>query len=134
MQVQGTESSVSKYARYSSPLDCALQTIRSEGVGCFFFPNLNSNPLLSLNEPIVFPLFQLKGIFRGGYTTLLRESTGNATFFTIYELSRYHMRKRLDSSSSTLGQKPKLLIEAGVDIISGGLAGMSVSIHQTPSS
>ncbi|KAH7659645.1 Mitochondrial carnitine-acylcarnitine carrier protein [Dioscorea alata] len=105
MQVQGTESSVSKYARYSGPLDCALKTIRSEG---------------------------LKGIFRGGYTTLLRESTGNATFFTIYEFSRYQMRKRLDSSSSTLGQKPKMLIEAGVDIIGGGLAGMSFWLAVLP--
>ncbi|KAM0943757.1 putative mitochondrial carrier domain superfamily [Dioscorea sansibarensis] len=105
MQVQGTESSVSKFARYSGPLDCALKTLRSEG---------------------------LKGIFRGGYTTFLRESTGNATFFTTYEFSRYYMRKQLDSSSSTLGQKPKMLIEAGVDIISGGLAGMSFWLAVLP--
>ncbi|KAJ0966201.1 hypothetical protein J5N97_027339 [Dioscorea zingiberensis] len=60
MQVQGKESSGSMYARYSGPSDCALKTLKSEG---------------------------LKGIFRGGYTTLLRESIGNATFFTTYEFT-----------------------------------------------
>ncbi|XP_037492448.1 mitochondrial arginine transporter BAC1 isoform X1 [Jatropha curcas] len=32
MQVQGTGSLVPKLSRYSGPLDCALQTVKSEGV------------------------------------------------------------------------------------------------------
>lgn len=32
MQVQGTDSVVPKSSGYSGPLDCALKTIKSEGV------------------------------------------------------------------------------------------------------
>lgn len=31
MQIQGTDSLVPKFSRYSSPLDCALQTVKNEG-------------------------------------------------------------------------------------------------------
>ncbi|KAI5570690.1 hypothetical protein POPTR_011G056000v4 [Populus trichocarpa] len=58
MQIQGTDSLVPKFSRYSSPLDCALQTMKNEGV---------------------------TGIFRGGFTTLLRESIGSAVFFSVYD-------------------------------------------------
>uniref|UniRef100_A0A2P2K5Z8 Uncharacterized protein n=2 Tax=Rhizophora mucronata TaxID=61149 RepID=A0A2P2K5Z8_RHIMU len=32
MQVQGTDSLVPRFSRYSNPVDCALQTIKNEGV------------------------------------------------------------------------------------------------------
>uniref|UniRef100_A0A6N2KKR1 Uncharacterized protein n=1 Tax=Salix viminalis TaxID=40686 RepID=A0A6N2KKR1_SALVM len=32
LQIQGTDSLVPKFSRYSSPLDCALQTVKNEGV------------------------------------------------------------------------------------------------------
>lgn len=68
MQVQGSESLNTKHITYKSPLDCALRTVKAEG---------------------------LSGIFRGGVATLLRESIGNSFFFTTYEYVRYHMRSRL---------------------------------------
>lgn len=74
---------------------------------------------------------QIKGIFRGGFTTLLRESIGNAVFFSTYEFSRHYMHLRLDSTSRDLNPQPKLLIDVGVGIVSGGLAGMAVSSAAT---
>ncbi|XP_034698231.1 mitochondrial arginine transporter BAC1 isoform X3 [Vitis riparia] len=73
MQVQGTDSLVPKSSRYSSPLDCALKTMKTEGV---------------------------TGIFRGGLTTLLREFFGNAVFFSVYEYVRYYMHLQLKAASS----------------------------------
>ncbi|XP_077243702.1 mitochondrial substrate carrier family protein isoform X2 [Tasmannia lanceolata] len=98
MQVQGSDSVITKYKKYSGPLDCALKTIQSEGI---------------------------KGIFRGGTATLLRESIGNAVFFSTYEYSRYYMHLQLDSTSCWLGHQPKLLIDTGIGIMSGGLAGVA---------
>ncbi|KAJ0081586.1 hypothetical protein Patl1_10668 [Pistacia atlantica] len=73
MQVQGTDSLVPNSSRYTSPLDCALKTVKSEGV---------------------------TGIFRGGSTTLLREALGNAVFFSVYENVRYYMHLQLIAASS----------------------------------
>ncbi|XP_044497176.1 mitochondrial arginine transporter BAC1-like isoform X2 [Mangifera indica] len=73
MQVQGTDSLVPNSSRYTSPLDCALKTVKSEGV---------------------------TAIFRGGSTTLLREALGNAVFSSIYENVRYYMHIRLKAASS----------------------------------
>ncbi|CAI9087417.1 OLC1v1021484C1 [Oldenlandia corymbosa var. corymbosa] len=72
MQVQGTDSLVACPSRYSGPLDCALKTVKAEG---------------------------LTGIFRGGSATLMRESLGNATFFLVYEHVRHHMHLRLKDAS-----------------------------------
>uniref|UniRef100_A0A5B6Z6W6 Mitochondrial arginine transporter BAC1 n=1 Tax=Davidia involucrata TaxID=16924 RepID=A0A5B6Z6W6_DAVIN len=94
MQVQGTDSLVPKSSRYSSPLDCALKTVKTEGV---------------------------TGIFKGGFTTLLRESLGNAVFFSTYEHIRYYMHLQLKDESS--GQSN--LIDVGVGIMSGGLSGIA---------
>ncbi|KAH7546034.1 mitochondrial arginine transporter BAC1 isoform X1 [Ziziphus jujuba] len=94
MQVQGTDSLVPMSSRYSGPLDCALKTVKDEGV---------------------------KGIFRGGFTTFLRESLGNAVFFSVYENVRYHMHSRLKSGSSDCTS----LIDVGVGILSGGLGGIA---------
>ncbi|KAJ0018270.1 hypothetical protein Pint_10537 [Pistacia integerrima] len=74
MQVQGTDSLVPNSSRYTSPLDCALKTVKSEGV---------------------------TGIFRGGSTTLLREALGNAVFFSVYENVRYYMHLQLKAASSS---------------------------------
>ncbi|CAN8316024.1 unnamed protein product [Cochlearia groenlandica] len=71
MQIQGTDSLVPNIRRYKSPLDCAVQTVKNEGV---------------------------TGIFRGGSATLLRECVGNAVFFTVYEYLRYHIHSKLEDS------------------------------------
>ncbi|KAF4368364.1 hypothetical protein F8388_019081 [Cannabis sativa] len=95
MQIQGTDSLVPLTSGYSGPLDCAVKTVKSEGV---------------------------KGIFRGGGATLLRESIGNAAFFSVYEYVRYHMHSQLNSASSDNSN----LIDVGVGIISGGLGGIAL--------
>lgn len=96
MQVQGKDAAT--YVKYSGPLDCALKTMETEGV---------------------------RGIFRGGLTTLLRESIGNAVFFSTYEFSRYYMNKQLNSTSSTPSYQSKILMDAGIGIVSGGLGGIA---------
>ena len=67
---------------------------------------------------------QPTGIFRGGYTTLLRESLGNASFFTTYEYVRYYMHLQLKDASPHQTH----LIDVGIGIMSGGLGGIAVSI------
>ncbi|XP_038690754.1 mitochondrial arginine transporter BAC1 isoform X6 [Tripterygium wilfordii] len=101
MQVQRTDSLVPISRRYSSPLDCALQTLKSEGA---------------------------TGIFRGGLTTFLRESLGNAVFFSVYEYVRYYMHSQLKAASFEHSN----LFDMGVGIVSGGLGGVAVSIRSTP--
>ncbi|XP_028074803.1 mitochondrial arginine transporter BAC1 isoform X2 [Camellia sinensis] len=94
MQVLGTDSLVPKSSRYNGPLDCALKTFKTEGV---------------------------TGIFRGGFTTLLRESIGNAVFFSTYESVRYYMHLQLKDASSNQNN----LTDVGVGIMSGGLSGIA---------
>ncbi|XP_050371301.1 mitochondrial arginine transporter BAC1 isoform X2 [Argentina anserina] len=94
MQVQGTDSLIPIASRYTGPLDCAIKTLKDDGV---------------------------RGIFRGGFTTMLREATGNAVFFSVYEHIRYHMHLQLKSASSD----HKNLIDIGVGILSGGLGGIA---------
>ncbi|KAF7803428.1 mitochondrial arginine transporter BAC1 [Senna tora] len=101
MQIQGTDSLVPKSSRYSGPLDCALKTIKNEGVA---------------------------GIFRGGCTTLLRESIGNAVFFSVYEHVRYHMRSQIKAASSNDSN----LIDMGIGIVTGGLAGVAFWLAVLP--
>lgn len=36
MQVQGRDTAISSYVRYSGPLDCAVKTMKSEGVSLLF--------------------------------------------------------------------------------------------------
>lgn len=69
---------------------------------------------------------QLTGMFRGGFATLLRESVGNAAFFSTYEYVRYCMHLQLKGASS--GSESSQLIDVGVGIMSGGLGGIAVSI------
>lgn len=73
MQIQGTDSLVLKSSRYNGPLDCALKTIKTDGV---------------------------TGIFRGGLATFLREAVGNAVFFVTYEHVRYYMNLQLKADSA----------------------------------
>lgn len=94
MQVQGTDSLIPKSSRYTGPVDCALQTMKTEGV---------------------------TGIFRGGAATLLRESLGNAVFFTVYEYVRYFMHLQLKDAS----HEHKHLTDLGIGILSGGLGGVA---------
>ncbi|XP_047956075.1 mitochondrial arginine transporter BAC1-like isoform X2 [Salvia hispanica] len=75
MQVQGADSILQSSSRYSSPVDCALKTVKSEG---------------------------LTGLYRGGGATFFRESIGNAVFFSTYEYVRYYMHKSLRDASSNL--------------------------------
>ncbi|KAI4296774.1 hypothetical protein L6164_036699 [Bauhinia variegata] len=101
MQIQGADPLTPKSSIYSSPLDCALKTVKSEGV---------------------------RGIFRGGYTTLLRESFGNTVFFSVYEYMRYHMHSRVKSISSNYSN----LIDIGIGIFTGGLGGVAFWLAVLP--
>ncbi|XP_019071710.1 mitochondrial arginine transporter BAC1-like isoform X2 [Solanum lycopersicum] len=94
MQVQGADSVLPSSSRYGGPLECALKTVKCEGI---------------------------TGIFRGGFTTLLRESFGNAVFFSTYEYVRYHLHLQRKGASSESSQ----LIDIGVGIMSGGLGGIA---------
>ena len=69
----------------------------------------------------------MTGIFRGGGTTLLRESLGNAVFFSVYEYVRYHMHSHVKAVSSNYNN----LIDIGIGIVTGGLGGVAVSILTT---
>lgn len=93
MQIQSTGSLVPSSTIYSSPLECAIGTIKNEG---------------------------LKGIFRGGFATFLRESMANAVFFSSYEYVRHKMHLQLKRTSSQSNQ----LVDVGVGIMSGGLGGI----------
>lgn len=68
--------------------------------------------------------FQVTGIFRGGVTTLLRESIGNAVFFCTYEHLRYYIHAKLKDPS----HDPSNLVDIGVGVVTGGLSGIAVSI------
>lgn len=123
MQVQGADSMVPRSSRYRSPLDCALKTVKEEGVRRSSpFANIINDVVLSWHN-----IFQVTGIFRGGFTTLLRESLGNAMFFSVYEYVRYYMHSRLKAASSDHSH----LIDVGVGIVSGGLGGVAVCLLKT---
>jgi len=96
MQVQGKD--VMHGARYSSPLDCAVKTLESEG---------------------------LRGLFRGCLATLFREAIGNAVFFCSYEYSRYWMHKYLDSPRFSSSSHFILAKDIGIGVMSGGISGMA---------
>ncbi|XP_068657291.1 mitochondrial arginine transporter BAC1 isoform X1 [Aristolochia californica] len=98
MQVYGMDLANTKYNRYNGPLDCAVTTIKTEGI---------------------------KGIFRGYYATILRESIGNAVFFSTYEYTRYFMHTKIGSALNHLSEQPKALINVGIGIVSGGLSGIA---------
>lgn len=121
MQVQGTDSLIPISSRYAGPLDCAIKTVKEDGVRntapCF-------SDIICDNALSWWKIFQVRGIFRGGFTTLLREATGNAVFFSVYEYVRYQMHLQLNSASS--GHKN--LIDLGVGVLSGGLSGIAVCI------
>nr|XP_043610784.1 mitochondrial arginine transporter BAC1 [Erigeron canadensis] len=94
MQIQGTDSVVPTYRKFSGPLNCAIETVKTEGV---------------------------KGLFRGGVTTLLRESIGNAVFFSTYEYLRHTLHLQLKDSSYNHTN----LVDVGIGIVSGGLGGIA---------
>lgn len=123
MQVQGADSLVPKSSRYSGPLDCALKTVKTQGV--------RKSSAFSIIMNVLFLIwhntFQVTGIFRGGFTTLLRESSGNAVFFSVYEYVRYYMHSQLKAASSENSH----MIDAGIGILSGGLGGVAVSLLTT---
>lgn len=77
-------------------------------------------------------VFQVRGLFRGGLPTFLRESIGNAVFFSTYELSRHYLHSQLNSAPSALGHHSKLLIDTGIGIVTGGLSGTAVSKISLP--
>ncbi|KAG6484393.1 hypothetical protein ZIOFF_052908 [Zingiber officinale] len=103
MQVQGNAASM--FVKYNGPLDCAIKTIQSEGV---------------------------RGLFRGGLPTFLRESIGNAVFFSTYELSRHYLHSQLNSAPSALSHNSKLLIDTGIGIVTGGLSGTAFWLAVLP--
>ena len=83
-------------------------------------------------------LLQLQGLFKGGFSTLLRECTGNSVFFMTYEFTRYRLLSALKyHEARKLLAEPwqkdlygksysKIIVEGVVDVISGGLSGMMV--------
>lgn len=88
-----------------------------------------------------FTVEQIRGLFRGGTATVMRETFGNMLFFTTYETTRYHMfttlgldPNRVKPISQTHEAAPtqsmvvNTLLETGVGIITGGLAGVAVSV------
>ncbi|CAL5351437.1 unnamed protein product [Camellia sinensis] len=99
MQVLGTESLVPKSSRYNGPLDCALKTVKTEG-----YRN-----------------------FSRWFYNLIKESIGNAVFFSTYESVHYYMHLQLKDASSNQNN----LTDVGVGIMSGGLSGITVSRHET---
>ncbi|KAE8652721.1 hypothetical protein Csa_013258 [Cucumis sativus] len=103
MQVQGTDSLVPVSSRYRGPVDCALKTIKTEGA---------------------------TGIFRGGFTTFLRESIGNAVFFSVYENVRYYMHSQLHSTSNS--NVHGNLMDMGIGILTGGLGGVGFWLAVLP--
>lgn len=123
MQVQGKD--VIHGARYSSPLDCAVKTLQSEGV--------SSTGLLLLFRLITrlmsYFVLQLKGLFRGGLATLFREAIGNTVFFCTYEYSRCWMHNYLDSERFSGSSHFVLAKDIGIGVMSGGISGMAVSIY-----
>lgn len=54
---------------------------------------------------------------------MLRESIGNAVFFSVYENVRYYMHSRLHTTSNVHGN----LMDMGIGILTGGLGGVAVS-------
>ncbi|XP_056171789.1 mitochondrial arginine transporter BAC1 isoform X4 [Syzygium oleosum] len=96
MQVQGTDSVVPKSSRYSGPLDCAIKTVKADGV---------------------------TGIFRGGFATLLRESIGNAVFFSTYEYVRHYMHLQLHQNSDS--SQRRHVVDIGIGVVTGGLGGIA---------
>lgn len=55
---------------------------------------------------------------------MLRESIGNAVFFSVYEYVRYYMHLQLKPTLSDHSN----LIDMGIGIVTGGLGGVAVSI------
>ena len=55
---------------------------------------------------------------------MLRESLGNAVFFSVYEYVRYYIHLQLNTGSSDHSN----LVDMGIGIVSGGLGGVAVSI------
>ena len=125
MQVQGKD--VIHGARYSSPLDCAVKTLESEGVSSTGLLLLFSS-LITVTRLMSCFVLQLKGIFRGGLATLFREAIGNAVFFCTYEYSRYWMHNYLDSVRFSDSSHFVLAKDIGIGVMSGGISGMAVSI------
>lgn len=115
LQVQVSNGGVNSpcMQRYDGPLDCLQRTVKTDGV---------------------------RGLFRGGFSTLLRECTGNSFFFTTYELTRYRLLTALEYPDKLESQPTKadpwkqllygktyskIMVEGAVDVLSGGLAGMA---------
>nr|GEU35078.1 mitochondrial arginine transporter BAC1 isoform X1 [Tanacetum cinerariifolium] len=94
MQIQGTDSVVPSYRKYSGPLNCAIETIKTDGV---------------------------TGLFRGGVATLLRESIGNAVFFSTYEYLRHSLHSQFKGTSFDHTN----MTDVGIGIVSGGLGGIA---------
>ena len=69
MQMQSNDSTLGQKIKYKSAFDCIRQTVREEGI---------------------------KGLFKGGVTTIYREIPGYAAQFASFELSKALFREILD--------------------------------------
>ncbi|KAH9606539.1 hypothetical protein KSS87_000526 [Heliosperma pusillum] len=73
-------------------------------------------------------LVKVRGTFRGGVTTFLRESVGNAVFFSVYENVRHVMHLQIKDTS----REYKNMAELGIGLLSGGLGGVAFWLTVLP--
>ncbi len=91
--------------RYKSPIECTIQTIKSDGV-CFVLQTSANGEYNGLSNR--FPT-QFTGLFRGLSGTLLREMPGSFAYFGAYEVSSltgpnspFNLQKLISSDTHTL--------------------------------
>lgn len=56
---------------------------------------------------------------------MLRESIGNAVFFSTYEYVRHYMHLQLHQNSDS--SQRRHLVDIGIGVVTGGLGGIAVS-------
>ncbi|XP_019053646.1 PREDICTED: mitochondrial arginine transporter BAC1 [Nelumbo nucifera] len=108
MQVQGTDSLVGKCDKYSSPLDCAVKTIKSEGYWSVVLPfdvaktviqtapdsTSSRNPFRILSS--IYRMKGIKGCYTGIGPTLVRAFPANAAAIVAWELTAKLLGIRCD--------------------------------------
>ncbi|KAL3596434.1 hypothetical protein D5086_008071 [Populus alba] len=147
LQIHNTEAHGIKY---KNGLHCTARILQTEGVKGLYRGASSSFVGMAFESSLPFGLYsqtkqslqhygeteflqcrmQIQGtdslvpefsIFRGGFTTLLRESIGNAVLFSVYEYVRHYMRLQL---KPTLSDRSNL-VDMGIGILTGGLGGVA---------
>nr|TKR58075.1 hypothetical protein D5086_0000328590 [Populus alba] len=127
LQIHNTEAHGIKY---KNGLHCTARILQTEGVKGLYRGASSSFVGMAFESSLPFGLYSqtkqslqggLQSIFRGGFTTLLRESIGNAVLFSVYEYVRHYMRLQL---KPTLSDRSNL-VDMGIGILTGGLGGVA---------